>query len=168
MGVSAFLSGRRIPRHLGFLARHGSPVEIRSTEFKGGTEYFEEPSQPSRIAWYPSFGHPGYRGTNSIFSAHVDYVGYGAGPFYNLRRAQPGDALYVTMDNGLVYTYTVRSVDVVPTDQLDMDAVVFVPLDSYTERVTLISCSGTFIPNPSGYGGTYDSRLILVAERYVP
>jgi hypothetical protein len=73
------------------------------------------------------------------------------------------------MDNGLVYTYTVKSVDTLAASYLDaggMDAVVFPPLDSYTERVTLISCTGDFIP--AAIGGEYASRLIVTADRYVP
>jgi sortase (surface protein transpeptidase) len=102
-----------------------------------------------------------------MFAAHVNYVGYGPGPFANLLHSGPGDALYVKMDNGFVYTYTVQSVKVVPLAQLNMDEVVYVDLPEDKERVTLISCGGTFIPNPNGPGGDYTSRVILVAERYL-
>ena len=47
-----------------------------------------------------------------------------------------------------------------------MDAVVYPWLDAGVERVTLISCGGTFVPYAGG-GGEYTSRVILVAERYV-
>lgn len=142
------------------------PVEVRDTYFAGGREFFEDPSAPQRIAWYARFGHPGYAGANSIFAAHVDYVGFGKGPFGYITSASAGDALYVTMDNGTSYAYTVKSVAVVQLDQLDMDAVVFPALGPGVERVTLISCGGTFVPYAGG-GGEYTSRVILVAERYV-
>lgn len=143
-------------------------VEQRDTTFSGGREVLQDPSAPALVAWYPRFGHPGFAGNNSIFAAHINYVGYGNGPFAYLTSASVGDALYVTMDNGQSYAYTVRSVEAVNLDSLNMDAVVFPPLDSSTERVTLISCGGTFVPNPNGVGGEYNSRVILVAERYVP
>lgn len=142
------------------------PVEVRDTYFAGGREFFEDPSAPQRIAWYARFGHPGYAGANSIFAAHVDYVGFGKGPFGYITSASAGDALYVSMDNGTSYTYTVKSVAIVPLEQLDMDAVVFPALAPGIERVTLISCGGTFVPYAGG-GGEYTSRVILVAERYV-
>lgn len=142
------------------------PVEVRDTYFAGGREFFEDPSAPQHIAWYARFGHPGYAGANSIFAAHVDYVGFGKGPFGYLTSASAGDALSITMDNGISYAYIVKSVAIVPLQQLDMDAVVFPALAPGVERVTLISCGGTFVPYPGG-GGEYTSRVILVAERYV-
>lgn len=141
------------------------PVESRDTHVVGGREVFQDPSAPQYIAWYPRFGQPGFTGHNSIFAAHIDYVGFGKGPFGYLTSASPGDALYVTMDNGSTLTYTVHSVSVIKLANLNMDDVVFPNLAANTERITLISCGGTFVPYPGG-GGEYDSRVILVAERY--
>ena len=84
-------------------------------------------------------------------------------------RAAYDDALYVTMDNGVQYAYSVRSVEIVSLAELQAGAMndyVFPALDSYTERITLISCGGNFVARPGG-GGDYTSRVILVAERYV-
>ncbi|MEX0784531.1 MAG: class F sortase [Dehalococcoidia bacterium] len=145
---------------------NNAPIETRDVTNKPSGPAFQEPSHPSRIAWYSNYGLPGWRGNNSIFSAHINYVNYGNGPFAKLTSAVAGDALYVTMANGTVYTYTVKSMNVVHLNQLDMNGVVFPALDSNTERITLISCGGTFVPLPGG--GQYDSRIILVAERYVP
>ena len=142
-------------------------VEERSTEIVAGKEVLQTPAIPTDIAWYPAFGHPGFRASNSLFAGHIDYVGIGKVVFGYLTSAKPGDALYVTMDNGLQYAYTVRSDDIIHLTDLNMDEVVYPPLDSYTDRVTLISCGGTFVPFPGG-GGEYDSRVILVAERYIP
>jgi hypothetical protein len=141
------------------------PLETRDTHFEGGREILDDPSRPQFIVHYPRFGTPGWPAGNTIFAAHVNYIGYGNGPFAFLTDATPGDALYVTMANGTRYTYTVKSVEIVKLANLDMDLVVYPPLDSYTERITLISCGGTFIP--AAVGGEYDSRVILVAERYV-
>jgi sortase (surface protein transpeptidase) len=142
------------------------PVEVRDTYFAGGREFFQDPSAPEKIAWYSRFGQPGYVGANSMFAAHIDYVGFGKGPFGYINNAAPGDALYLAMDNGTTYTYTVKSVSVIALQDLDMNAVVFPAMGAGVERVTLISCGGTFVPFPGG-GGEYTSRVILVAERYV-
>jgi hypothetical protein len=143
-----------------------APIEARHVDNKPSGPVFQDPSHPSRIAWYNNFGLPGWRGNNSIFAGHINYVGYGNGPFAKLTSATIGDALYVTMANGTVYTYTVKSMNVVHLAQIDMNAIVFPALDANTERITLISCGGTFVPLPGG--GQYDSRVILVAERFVP
>lgn len=145
------------------------PVEVRDTVSVGGRETFQDPTRPERIAWYSRFGQPGFPANNSIFAGHINYIGFGNGPFAFLTKATVDDALYVTMANGESYAYTVRSVEIVSLTELNngaMDAYVFPPLDSYTERVTLISCGGDFVARPGG-GGDYTSRVILVAERYV-
>lgn len=144
----------------------GAPIEERDTHFSGGREYFDDPSAPQFIAWYPRFGRPGFAAGNTVMAAHVNYVGYGNGPFAYLLDAAAGDALYVTMANGDVLAYTVQSVTLHHLATVDMDAIVFPALDGHTERVTLISCGGTFIR--AATGGEYDSRIVLVAERYIP
>ena len=144
-----------------------SVVEQRDTEIKGGREYFQDPSNPALIAWYPRFGRPGTPSSNAILAAHVNYVNFGITPFVNITSARIDDALYVTMQDGTVFTYTVKSVATIPTSSLNMDAIVFPGLDSQTQRVTLISCGGDFIAAPGG-GGEYLSRVILVAERFAP
>lgn len=155
-----------------FLASAGitnnPPVEERDTVFVAGRETFDVPTHPARIAWYPRFGRPGFRGANSLFAAHINYVNYGNGPFAYVTSAVAGDTLVVRMENGTEYEYAVKSVEVIDLDVIDMDAIVFPGLDSHTERVTLISCGGTFVPAPGGIGGEYNSRVILVAERYIP
>lgn len=146
------------------------PVEIRDTTTVGGRETFQDPSGPQWIAWYARFGHPGFGGANSIFAAHINYINFGNGPFAYLMSAAPQDALYVTMANGASYAYTVESVQLVSLAELQagaIDGYVFPALDAHTERITLISCGGDFVPRAGG-GGDYTSRVILIAERYVP
>jgi Sortase domain len=149
-----------------------APVEQRGTRFEGGREVFADPSAPGNIAWYSDarFGHPGFRGQNSVFAAHVNYMNYGNGPFAHLASAEPGGSLYVTMGDGTSYAYTIISVTLVPVETLNsggMDTIVYPPLDDHTERVTLISCGGDFVAYPRG-GGEYTSRVVVVAERYAP
>lgn len=148
------------------------PVEQRDTTFEGSREVLQDPSHPGNIAWYPRFGHPSQPAQDALFAAHVNYFGYGNGPFAYLQNAKIDSALYVTLSDGTVYVYDVKSVDVIPVSTLDdggMQSIVYPPLDSYTARITLISCGGDFIPYANGSGaGEYASRVVLVAERYVP
>jgi LPXTG-site transpeptidase (sortase) family protein len=143
-------------------------VEARDTERKGGVLYLQDPRNPQAIAWYPNYSRPGQAGGNTLVAAHVDYYTGVATPFARLRNAKAGDALYVKLSDGTQYTYTVIGWNLVKTENLDMAIVVYPKLDDHTERVTLISCGGDFIRNPSGVGGEYASRVILTAERYVP
>lgn len=142
-----------------------APIEVRDTHWESGHEAFDNPTAPWYIAHYRRFGHPGNGGANSIFAAHVNYIGYGNGPFAGLAGTTMGDTLWVTMANGTVYGYTVNDVRVVRLTALDMNTVVYPGLPASKERITLISCGGTFIP--AAVGGEYDSRVIVVAERYV-
>ncbi len=141
------------------------PIEVRDTHLIGGREVFQDPTAPQKIAWYPRFGQPGFTGNNSIMAAHIDYIGFGKGPFGYLTTAKAGEALHVTMDNGTSLSYTVKSVEVIKLAVLNMDEIVFPNLPANTERITLISCGGTFVPYPGG-GGEYDSRVILIADRF--
>ncbi len=142
-----------------------SPVERRDTRFESGQEYFENPTAPHFIVHYPRFGVPGRPGANTILAAHVNYLGFGPGPFASIAAARIGDTLTLAMSDGTAYTFTVQSVDIIPLSIIDMDAVVFPALASTRERATLISCGGTCIPN--GAGCDYDSRVVLVAERFL-
>ena len=139
-----------------------STLEQRDVTNVGGRETLEDPTHPSMVAWYPRFGRPGLRANNTVLTAHVDYVGFGPGPFAHLASSTAGDPLYLTMASGDTYAYTVKSVVLAAVASLDMEPIMFPNLDSHTERVTLISCGGTLAR------GAYDSRVLLIAERYIP
>ena len=142
-------------------------IETRHTILVSGQEFFDIPSHPSLVAWYDQFGKLGEGGSNTLFAAHINYMGYGAGPFARLTRTRVGDTLTVVATNGVILKYSVQSMSVIKLSALDMNGVVYPALSPDKERVTLISCGGTFVPNASGSGGQYDSRVIVVAERYV-
>lgn len=141
------------------------PVEARDTVRKSGQLYFEDPRNPQAIAWYPGYSSPGAAGGNTLVAAHVDYYTGAAVPFARLRMAQPGEALTVRFADGSEITYLVRALRLVPTAQIDLADLIYPALDANTERLTLMSCGGDFIRNPSGVGGEYASRLIVTAER---
>jgi sortase family protein len=150
------------------------PIEQKGTVGAAGHEVFADPDRPGDIAWYSDsrFGHPGFAAQNSVFAAHINYFGYGDGPFAHLTSAHPNDSLYITMANGETYTYNVIQVSYYDVSYLEdggMQDIVYPSLDSYTERVTLISCGGDFVPYANGSGaGEYTSRVVLTAERFVP
>ena len=146
-------------------------VEQRDTKFVGSREVLQDPSSPGLIAWYPRFGHPSEPAQDALFAAHINYIGYGNGPFAHLQNAQVGAPLELILADGTAYTYTIETVELIPLSQLDnggMQDIVYPPLDSYHTRVTLISCGGDFVPYNDGSGaGEYTSRVVVTAERYV-
>jgi hypothetical protein len=148
------------------------PIQQRDTSYEGGSEVLQDPTSPGYIAWYPRFGHPSEPGQDALFAAHVNYFGYGNGPFVYLHNGEVGGSLYVELSDGTEYAYTITSVQVIPVSELDgggMQDVVYPDLDAHTNRVTLISCGGDFVPYANGGGaGEYTSRVVLTAERYVP
>jgi hypothetical protein len=154
---------------------HGDdPIERGGThyDYSQGREVLDDPTAPYYIMWYPSLqGYgppaPGFGGANLVMAAHINYYRYGNAPFADLLAADVGDTLYVAMDNGDSYAYVVTAVDLYGAATIDMQDVVYPILDSHTERITLISCGGEFVPYPGG-GGEYEGRVVLRAERLVP
>ena len=146
-------------------------IEQRDTKFEGSREVLQDPSAPGLIAWYPRFGHPSQPAQDALFAAHINYIGYGNGPFAHLQSAKVGDSLELILADGTDYMYTIETVQLIPLSVLDnggMQDVVYPPLDSYHQRVTLLSCGGDFVPYNDGSGaGEYTSRVVLTAERYV-
>jgi hypothetical protein len=146
-------------------------IEQRDTKFEGSREVLQDPSSPGLIAWYPRFGHPSQPAQDALFAAHINYFGYGNGPFAHLQNAQVGETLELILADGTDYTYTIETVQLIPLSVLDnggMEDVVYPPLDSYHQRVTLLSCGGDFVPYNDGSGaGEYTSRVVVTAERYV-
>src|SRR4030042_1514575 len=52
----------------------------------------EPPDGPEDVAWYGFTARPG-SGSNAVFSAHVDYRGYGPAVFADLKKPAKGDLL---------------------------------------------------------------------------
>ena len=143
-------------------------IEERDTKFEGSREVLQDPSSPGLIAWYPRFGHPSQPAQDALFAAHINYIGYGNGPFADLVDAQVGGTLELILADGTDYLYTIESVQLIPLAVLDnggMQDVVYPPLDSYHTRVTLLSCGGDFVPYNDGSGaGEYTSRVVVTAR----
>ena len=148
----------------------GMTVEPRGTVTIGGSEYFDVPSHPSRIAWYPGWGQPGTGGSNSILSAHLNYFGYGSPtPFANLDSVSPGDPLSIALSDGSTLNFTIKTSQVISESTLNrtMFGLVYPNLSSDRERITLITCAGNFVQSYPGGPGVYQSRLVVTAERII-
>ena len=114
------------------------------------------------IGWYPGLGKPGF-GKNAIFAAHETWSN-NPGPFYQLHRAAPGDAMTITMDDGTEYHYEVLSNTRYDAATIPMGEILQPPERPRDEEwITLITCGGRFISH--GEFGEYLDRDVVVARR---
>jgi LPXTG-site transpeptidase (sortase) family protein len=112
------------------------------------------------VAWYDFTGKPG-AGSNAVFAGHITWDRAPA-VFYDLDELQAGDVVRLVSDDGREYTYEVfANFDVDPYDTESLK--VMAPTE--TDTVTLITCGGTWIPDPSEqFGGDYTTRTIVQAK----
>jgi LPXTG-site transpeptidase (sortase) family protein len=117
----------------------------------------QSPDNAYDVAWYHFTAKPGY-GSNAVFAAHVDYVNVGPAVFWHLKDLVQGDTIQVEMEDGTTYTYAVDSYTPYDADTAPVEAIIG---STPEERITLITCTGTF---DSG-SHQYDQRLVVTAER---
>jgi LPXTG-site transpeptidase (sortase) family protein len=127
--------------------------------------YPEVPNSGDEVAWY-TFSAPPGRGSNAVFSGHVDWYYWGnpaEGVFYNLRKLEIGDEITLDMEDGSRLRYRVTGNVAIPYE--DPNAVKVMDPTS-KDVITLITCGGTWerdYSNPNG--GNYSQRVVVRAER---
>ena len=131
-----------------------------------GTNDPAVPDRGDQVAWY-NFSAPPGQGNNAVFAAHVDWQtpdGHPiAGAFYRLRELEIGDPITVTLEDGSTVEYRVTGN--VATTYNDPNVVRSMEFTSH-DVITLITCGGQWIKNPSEEnGGNYTHRIIVRAER---
>lgn len=124
----------------------------------------EVPLNGQDVAWYDFSSLPG-DGSNAVFAAHVTWGGASA-VFGNLKDLNPGDTISLISDDGREYTYEVFAN--FPVDPFDPESLkVMAP--TATDTVTLITCGGSWLPDPSErFGGNYSNRTIVQARLVQP
>lgn len=120
----------------------------------------EVPLNGEDVAWYDFSTRPG-EGSNAVFAAHVTWSKAPA-VFWDLKELKEGDTIRLAALDGTEYVYRVfASYEVDPDDPDSLK--VMAPTDR--DIVTLITCGGTWVPDPSErFGGDYTARLIVQAE----
>jgi sortase A len=126
---------------------------------KGLTEQrqMEEPGGKDDIAWYTFSALPG-RGSNAVFSGHVDWYTGERGVFWYLRDLKEGDSVEVHYTDGLVLQYRVNRVAVFGTDDAPVGEITG---PTTSDTLTMITCDGVF----SRATRDYDKRRVVWAER---
>ena len=127
--------------------------------------YPEVPNSGDEVAWY-TFSTPPGRGSNAVFSGHVDWYYWGQpgeGVFYHLRELEIGDEITLALEDGSKLRYAVTGN--VATSYDDPN-VVDVMDPTSKDVITLITCGGTWQRDYSDpNGGNYSHRVIVRAER---
>ncbi len=129
---------------------------------RGVTGNMAVPVKFTDVGWYRYGPVPGQKG-NAVIAGHVDNGHGKPGTFYRLSDVNVGDAIYIENTNGEKIKFVVkeiRLVDYFNPSKEDMKAI-FGPSDK--ERLNLITCEGTWIPEKK----TYSNRLVVFAERVI-
>ncbi|NQX15805.1 class F sortase [Rathayibacter sp. VKM Ac-2857] len=85
----------------------------------------------------------------TVIAAHVDSLTYGLGPFAELKKAQPGQRIGLTGEDGVQRVYTVDTVETTEKTAVDLSSVF---VQDGPARLVLITCGGDF---------DYDTRHYL-------
>lgn len=90
--------------------------------------------------WWADGATPGDKEGSVLIAGHVDNATQGAGAFFNLKNAKPGEKVTVTTAGGRTFTYKVESVKSYLKSKL--------PTDVWSKkgkaRLVLVTCGGAF------------------------
>jgi hypothetical protein len=113
------------------------------------------PTDIHRLGWWKDGAAPGARKGAVLIAGHVDSAKGGAGAFFRLHEARPGDRVQVTIAGGRAVTYRVVSVRNYPKAAL--------PTSVWSQkgraRLVLVSCGGPF----DQAAGHYRDNVVLTA-----
>jgi LPXTG-site transpeptidase (sortase) family protein len=133
-------------------------IEVEAPVVPVGIEsdgQMEIPVDVAEVGWYsfgPSPGAPG----SSVLSGHVSSRSQGRGVFFDLKRLEPGDQVWVEYEDGSSATFEVVGVEIVDKGDLPTDRIF---ARSGDPVLTLITCGGGF----SRALNSYDSNVVVVA-----
>ncbi len=133
----------------------GIDAEIRTARIRNG-EWEIPPFAVGHWDASPTPSQPG----NGIYYGHVESIRDGE-PFATLPRARAGMLVYIDTDE-LRFVYEIVDVEVVSRFATD------VLLPSADTRITLITCTGTFIPAERDYTHRFIARAVLAWSELLP
>jgi LPXTG-site transpeptidase (sortase) family protein len=133
-----------------------APIETFTLDEEGLPEV---PAAGHVVAWYDFSAWPG-RGSNAVFAGHLNWDRSPA-VFENLKWVDVGDEIRLQLrDINLSYIVTERT-----NVKTDDPASLKVMEPTAKDTITLITCGGTWVLDPSeAYGGTYSDRVVIRAE----
>ena len=115
----------------------------------------EVPADARKVGWYSLGIQPGEIG-GSIMTAHYDTTTGKPAIFYNLRRLNPGDLIYVKMENQEELLFQVQDVVSHPVRTFPTELIYG---DIADKQLILITCDGVWNP----IDRDYSKRLVVFA-----
>lgn len=117
----------------------------------------ESPGNPVDVGWFAPGFRPGEAGS-PVIGGHVDYAGWGAAVFWNLRLLAPGDQFTVQNADGDWFTYAVTEIATYAYNDTSVIDRIF--RDTSRPGLNLTTCIGTFDPRSHNY----DRRLVVYSS----
>ena len=120
------------------------------------------PLDAGDVGWYNFTAKPGQAG-NAVLAGHLNWD-RSPGVFFDLEDLEAGDIVSLIAEDGSELTYQVS--DNFNVDSTDPDSR-WVMAPTPAETITLITCGGTWIPDPKDarIGGNYTDRVVVQAQR---
>ncbi|MEU8578363.1 class F sortase [Streptomyces asoensis] len=130
-----------------------APVDAVGVAPDGQTEV---PKDPQRVGWYRFSPAPGSAEGSSVIVGHVDSTGYGLGVLVALNEVRQGDLAIVQRTDGSRVEYRVTARRTVGKKELAGS-------EAFRRDgppvLTLITCSGPYVPEKGGY----QNNLVVTA-----
>lgn len=118
------------------------------------------PQNGQEVTWYDFSAAPGSP-SNAVFAGHVSWQQQPA-VFWNLGDLQAGDTVVIRDGGGQEFVYEVFANFLVDPDNPDA---VLVMAPTNEPIVTLITCGGSWVPDPNQpFGGDYTDRVVVQAR----
>lgn len=114
------------------------------------------PTDGNLVGWYQNMSTPGASGS-AILTAHYDLPGGAPAIFYPIKHLNPGDEIQIINNQNQKLYFSVsevvnQSIETFPSDKIYND--------NANGQLTLITCSGYWIPSKQ----IYSNRLAIIAN----
>lgn len=116
------------------------------------------PANRTQVSWYKKGSRPGEEGT-AVIGGHLELSGK-LGIFWNLRKLQVGNVLYIVDEKGKLLTFRIRRREQYHVKNAPLDEIFLAQGGKY---LNLITCAGKWDKKL----GHYDERLVIFSE-FVP
>ena len=118
------------------------------------------PSGPYVVSWYKTTGKLGEE-SNIVMAGHLDWYGVAQAVFYQIGDLKAGDKIAITGADNEVYNYTLDWLKNYVVADLDAKAIDQIVGPTQTEKLTLITCGGTW----DAAKQEYVERMVVRASR---
>lgn len=144
------------PRIINIPSQNVKARVIKQAMAADGT--LQAPKNIYDTGWYQDSSKPGQGGA-VLIDGHATGP-TAAGVFDNLDKLKAGDTITVERGDGVVFSYAVDKVDIMPSGNVDMKSLLL-PVTKGTSGLNLISCTGAYDAKTN----TYADRVLVFATQ---